>query len=108
MKKLVLALLALPLAGCVTPQQERAVENNCRAEAAGRSGFGLGGGANNSFGAYRLYANDYYVCLHEMRYAAAYYGYGDPYGYDYPSAYPNSYPYQGYYAPGVGVGVGAR
>lgn len=104
MNKLMLALLALPLAGCVTPQQERAVENNCRSEAAGRSGFGLGG-ANNSFGAYRLYASDYYVCLDEMRYAAAYYGYGYPYSYGYPGTYPNSYPSQGYYGPAVGAGA---
>jgi len=111
MKRLILAILALPLAGCVTPQQEQALENGCSSVAAGRTGFY--GGQNNSLGAYKAYAYNYYACRDASRYAAAtYYGYGGygygyGYGYPYASGYPYAYPYYGgYYGPAVGIGVG--
>lgn len=110
MKKLALALLVLPLAGCVVTPQERIARNNCSAVAARESGFY---NQNYAFGGYRLYADDYYACLDQSRFTAAYYGYGGngyaygyPYTYGYPYAYPNYY--AGGYGPAVGVGVGFR
>lgn len=111
MKKLALVLLALPLAGCVVPQWERQVESKCSAQAAGQTGYGRPGG-NNSYGAFRYYATDYYTCLDQTRAAvvnSGYGGYGYAYGYGYP--YSSSYPYSYYpyaYGPSVGVGVGFR